>query len=184
MKLYIKNMVCLRCMIAVREELTNLGLSYTTLELGMVDVPGSITAMQQQQFKTGLTKWGLELIDDKKNILIERIKTTIISLLRSPEQPNLKYSEYISKALHHNYTYLSNQFTRRNGISIRHFIILQKVERVKEMLLDDELTLCEIAYLLDYSSAAHLSGQFKKVTGITPTQYRRLKPVRMGLENL
>ncbi|WOK09732.1 AraC family transcriptional regulator [Imperialibacter roseus] len=186
MKLYIKFMVSLRCKLLVKEELEKLGLHYVVLDLGMVDVLEDITEEQREKLKLNLLKSGLELLDDKKSILIDRIKNVIIEMIHyTDELPKVNYSDYISEKLDYDYTYLSNIFSEVKGITIQQFIIIHKIERVKELLLYDELNLTEISYKLHYSSVAHLSNQFKKVTGLSPTFFRQLKQKRKGnLENL
>jgi AraC-like DNA-binding protein len=176
MKLYIKFMVSLRCKMIVMQELHKLGLKYVSLDLGMVDVLEDIDDEQREALKKNLLKSGLELMDDKRAILIERIKTVIIEMIHySDEIPTVNYSDYISEKLGYDYTYLANIFSEVKGVTIQQFIISHKIERVKELLLYDELNLTEIAYKLHYSSVAHLSNQFKKVTGLTPSFYKTLK---------
>jgi AraC-like DNA-binding protein len=175
-KLYIKYMVSIRCKMVVKSELEKLGLEYGLVDLGEVDIKDNITEEQRNLLKTGLLVAGLELMDDKKAMQIERIKNVIIEMVHySDELPKVKNSEYISEKLHLDYTYLANLFSEATGITIEHFIIVHKIERVKELLLYDELNLTEISYLLNYSSVAHLSNQFKKVTGLTPSYFRKLK---------
>jgi len=186
MKLYIKFMVSLRCKLLVKEELEKLGLHYVVLDLGMVDVLEDISQEQREKLKLNLLKSGLELLDDKKSILIDKIKNVIIEMIHyTDELPKVNYSDYISEKLDYDYTYLSNIFSEVKGTTIQQFIIMHKIERVKELLLYDELNLTEISYKLHYSSVAHLSNQFKKVTGLSPTFFRQLKQKRKGnLENL
>ncbi|SKC62847.1 helix-turn-helix domain-containing protein [Ohtaekwangia koreensis] len=186
MKLYIKYMVSLRCKLVVKEALEKLGIHYTALDLGVVETTESPTPEQRSTLNENLRYSGLELLDDKKSILIDRVKTLIIEMIHySDELPNVNYSNYISEKLHYDYTYLSNLFSEVKGITIQHFIILHKIERVKELLLYDELNLTEISYKLHYSSTAHLSNQFKKITGLTPSFFKKLKAKRMGnLEDL
>jgi AraC-like DNA-binding protein len=186
MKLYIKYMVSLRCKMMVKEELKKLGLNYVIVDLGMVEILEDITEKQYEELKHNLLKSGLELLDDKKSILIEKIKNVITEMIHhSDELPKENYSDYISEKLDYNYTYLANTFSEVKGITIQQFIILHKIERVKELLLYDELNLTEISYKLNYSSVAHLSNQFKKVTGLSPSFYKQLKQKRKGnLENL
>jgi AraC-like DNA-binding protein len=186
MKLYIKFMVSLRCKMVVKEELKKLGLRYVVIDLGMVEVLEDITHQQREQLKKNLLSSGLELLDDKRSILIEKIKNVIIEMIHySDEIPKINYSEYISEKLGYDYTYLSNIFSEVKGITIQQFIIIHKIEKVKELLLYDELTLTEISYKLHYSSVAHLSNQFKKVTGLSPSYYKQLKQKRKSnLENM
>ncbi len=186
MKLYIKYMVSLRCKMVVHHELKKSGLKYTALELGVVELFEDITEEVRLQLKINLLKSGLELLDDKKSILIDKIKNVIIEMIHfSDELPHEKYSVYISEKLGYDYTYLANIFSEVKGITIQQFIIMHKIERVKELLLYDELTLTEISGKLSYSSVAHLSNQFKKVTGLSPSFYKQLKQKRKGyLDNL
>lgn len=185
MKLYIKYMVSLRCKMMVMEELKKLKLQYITLDLGMVETLEDISPAQQQQLKENLLRSGLELLDDKKSILIEKIITVVVDMIHhSDELPQVNYSDYISEKVGYDYTYLSKTFSEVEGITLQQFIILHKIERVKELLLYDELNLSEIAYKLHYSSSAHLSNQFKKVTGLSPSFYKQLKKKRKSnLEN-
>lgn len=179
MKLYIKYMVSLRCKILVMDELKKLGLHYVLVDLGMVEILEEITDEQRAQLKKSLMKSGLELLDDKRSIIIEKIKNLIIEMIHySDELPKMNYSDYISDSLGYDYTYLANIFSEVKGITIQQFIITHKIERVKELLIYDELNLTEIAYNLHYSSVAHLSNQFKKITGLTPTYYKQLKDKR------
>lgn len=186
MKLYIKYMVSLRCKLLVKEELKNLGIHYVIVDLGMVEILEDITLDQREKLKENLLKSGLELLDDKKSILIEKIKNVIVEMIHySDEIPAVNYSEYISEKLGYDYTYLANTFSEVKGITIQQFIINHKIEKVKELLLYDELNLTEISYKLHYSSVAHLSNQFKKITGLSPSFYKQLKQKRKGnLENL
>ncbi|MEN2284387.1 helix-turn-helix domain-containing protein [Algoriphagus sp. SE2] len=186
MKLYIKYMVSLRCKMMVIEELKKIGVQPLTVELGMVELLEDITEVQRNQLKIDLLKSGLELLDDKKSILIEKIKNVIIEMVHySDELPKVNYSDYLSKKLGYDYTYLANIFSEVKGITIQQFIILHKIERVKELLIYDELNLTEIAHKMHYSSVAHLSNQFKKITGLTPSFYKQLKDKRKkNLEDL
>jgi len=170
----------------VQQKLNKLGLHYCTVDLGEVDVKENITSKQREQLRILLLKAGLELMDDKKAVLIERIKNVIIEMVHySEEVPKVKNSDFISAKLNHDYTYLANLFSEATGITIEQYIIAHKIERVKEFLLYDELNLTEISYKLNYSSVAHLSHQFKKVTGLTPTFYKHLKnKKRTALENV
>jgi len=179
-------MVSLRCKMMVKEELKKLGLKYVVVDLGTVEILEDITQKQRLQLKKNLLKSGLELLDDKKSILIEKIKNVITEMVHyTDELPKENYSEYISEKLGYDYTYLANTFSEVKGITIQQFIIINKIERVKELLLYDELNLSEISYKLNYSSAAHLSNQFKKVTGLTPSYYKQLKNKRTdNLENM
>lgn len=186
MKLYIKYMVSLRCKMMVKEELKKLGLHYVIVELGMVEILEDITSEQRELLNKNLMKSGLELLDDKKSILIEKIKNVIVEMIHyNDELPIVNYSDYISEKVGYDYTYLANAFSEVKGITIQHFIIIHKIEKVKELLIYDELSLTEISYSLNYSSVAHLSNQFKKITGLTPTFYQKLKNKRRkNLEDL
>lgn len=179
-------MVSLRCKMVVQEELKKLGLKFAIVDLGMVEILEDITEDQRRLLKENLLKAGLELMDDKKAILIEKIKNVIIEMVHfSDELPKENYSNYISTKLDLDYTYLANIFSEVKGITIQQFIIIHKIEKVKELLLYDELNLTEISYKLHYSSVAHLSNQFKKITGLSPSYYKQLKQKRKeNLENL
>jgi AraC-like DNA-binding protein len=179
-------MVSLRCKMIVQEELTKLGLRYVIVDLGMVEILEDLTEAQREHLKANLLRSGLELLDDKRSILIEKIKNVITEMIHyTDEVPKVNYSDFISEKLQYDYTYLSNIFSEVKGITLQQFIIINKIERVKELLLYDELNLTEISYKLHYSSVAHLSNQFKKVTGLSPSFFKQLKQKRKGnLENL
>lgn len=179
-------MVSLRCKMLVKEELEKLGVPYSSIELGTVEITDDITEEQYEAFRTNLKKSGLELLDDKKNILVERIKNAIVEMVHyADELPEMNDSEYLREKLGYDYTYLSNIFSEVKGITIQQYMIMHKIEKVKELLLYDELNLSEIAYKLNYSSVAHLSNQFKKVTGLTPSYFKKLKLKReFNLEDL
>jgi YesN/AraC family two-component response regulator len=166
----------------VKDELTKMGLHYVTVELGEAEIMENISPEQHDQFSAALLKSGLELMDDKKSVLIQRIKNTIIELVHYSEDPlTIKFSEFLSEKLHHDYTYLANLFSEVQGTTIEKFIITHKIERVKEFLVYNELNLTEIAYLMHYSSVAHLSAQFKKVTGLTPSHFKQLRDKRLNM---
>jgi AraC-like DNA-binding protein len=179
-------MVSLRCKMIVKEELKKLGLRYVIVDLGVVEIMEDISPELNEQLKKRLLKSGLELLDNKKSILIEKIKNVVTQMIHySEELPKMNYSAYISEKLNYDYTYLSNIFSEVKGITIQQFIIIHKIERVKELLLYDELNLTEISYKLHYSSVSHLSKQFKKITGLSPSFYKQLKQKRKGnLENM
>ena len=179
-------MVSLRCKLMVKAELEKLGILYKTIDLGMVETYENINDELWEKLKNNLLKSGLELLDNKKSILIEKIKNVITEMIHyTDELPNVNYSDYISEKLDYDYTYLANTFSEVKGITIQQFIIINKIEKVKELLLYDELNLTEISYKLHYSSVAHLSNQFKKITGLTPSYYKQLKQKRMkNLENM
>jgi AraC-like DNA-binding protein len=169
-------MISNRCKLAVKEELKKLGLHFIVVDLGEVEIMENMTVEQHQQLQAGLISAGLELMDDKRAVLIEKIKNVITEMIHhSEELPKVNYSDYISEKLNYDYTYLSNLFSAVKGITIQQFIITHKIERVKELLFYDELNLTEIAFKLHYSSVAHLSNQFKKMTGLTPSHYKQLK---------
>lgn len=175
--LHIKNMVCMRCIKVVKEELSNLKFSVATIELGEVHLREDLKDDDLDKIRHALTINGFELIDDRKSQIINRIKTLIIEYIHhdreKPENENL--SEFLGKELEHDYSYLSNLFSSVEGITIEKYLILQKVEKVKELLVYDELSLKEISYQLDYSSVQHLSNQFKKITGLTPSHFKQIK---------
>lgn len=163
----------------VKEELKKLGLHYVTVDLGEAEIMENITKQQREQIRIALLKSGLELMDDKRAMLIEKIKNIIIEMVHyTDELPKINFSDYLSKKLNYDYTYLANLFSETEGTTIEHFILLHKIERVKELILYDELNLTEISYKLHYSSVAHLSNQFKKITGLTPTFFKSLKHKR------
>jgi AraC-like DNA-binding protein len=170
----------------VKSELENLGLHYVSVELGEANVVGVLTPSQLETLGTALKKTGLELMDDKKSMLVEKIKAVIIELVHfTDEEIRVNLSDYLSEKLNHNYTYLANLFSEVKGTTIEKFYLAHKIEKVKELLVYDELTLTEIAYRLNYSSVAHLSNQFKKMTGLTPSYFKSLKHKRRSnLENV
>jgi AraC-like DNA-binding protein len=179
-------MVSIRCKMIVKSELEKLGIIYGAVDLGEVEIKQSITEDQLSLLKLGLAKSGLELMDDKKAILIEKIKNVVVQLVHYEDEfPKIKKSDYITEKLDYDYTYLANIFSEATGITIEHFIILHKIERVKELLIYNELNLSEISYKLNYSSVAHLSAQFKKITGLTPSFFKQLKhKKRINLEDV
>jgi AraC-like DNA-binding protein len=172
-------MVSTRCKMAVKEELKKLGLHFIVVDLGEIEIMEDISAEQRVQLKTALLGSGLELMDDKRAVLIEKIKNAITEMIHySDDLPRKNYSDHISEKLQHDYTYLSNIFSEVKGITIQQFIIIHKIERAKELLMYDELSLTEISYQLHYSSVAHLSNQFKKITGLTPSHFKQLRDKR------
>lgn len=176
MKLFIKYMVSNRCKMLVKEELKKLGLHFMVVDLGEVDIMETLTLYQRSQLKEALLESGLELMDDKRAVLIEKIKTVIINMVHhSDEIPKMNFSNFLSEKLNQDYTYLSNLFSEVQGTTIEHFIIAHKTERIKELIIYDELNITEIAWKMNYSSVAHLSSQFKKVTGLSPTHFKQLK---------
>ncbi len=179
MKLYVKYMVSNRCKMMVKEVLKKLGLHFIIVELGEIEIMEDISAPVREKLKMGLLHSGLELMDDKRAILIEKIKNVIVEMIHySDGQATVNYSDYISEKLHHDYTYLSNVFSEVKGITIQQFILLHKIERVKELIIYGELNMTEIAWKMNYSSVAHLSNQFKKITGLTPSHFKKMKNKR------
>ena len=176
-------MVCIRCKMVVKSELEKLGLHYNSVELGEVELKDKISDDQLTKLGEALRMTGLELMDDNKKILVEKIKTIIIELIHyNDEQIKINLSDYLSEKLNHNYTYLSNLFSEVKGTTIEQFYLAHKIERVKELLVYDELNLTEIAWKLHYSSVSHLSNQFKKMTGLTPTYFKQLQQYRRRIE--
>jgi len=176
MKLYIKNMVSNRCKMIVKSELEEFGLHFIIVDLGEVEIMENITMEQRNLLNLNLEKSGLGLLEDKKRVLIEKIKNIIVDLVYyAEEQPKINLSDYLSGKLNYDYTYLANLFSESQSTTIEHFFLDHKIERVKELLVYDEISLTEIAYKLHYSSVAHLSNQFKKMTGLTPSGYKNLK---------
>ena len=172
-------MVGNRCKIAVKEELKKLDLHFMVVDLGEVEIMENITLEQRQQLKIALLDYGLELMDDKKSMLIEKIKNIIIEMVHhSTENIKINFSDYLSQLLNHDYTYLSNLFSEVQGTTIEQFIISHKIERIKELIIYGELNITEIAWKMNYSSVAHLSSQFKKVTGLSPSHFKKLKDKR------
>jgi len=166
----------------VKEVLASLGLRPTKIELGVVEIRENISEDVREKLKNDLSECGLELLEDRTSILIEQIVGTVIEMVHySDEAPKVNYSDYISEKLNYDYTYLSNVFSKEKGMTIQQFIIMNKVERVKEFLLYDELNLTEISYKMNYSSVAHLSNQFKKITGFSPSFYKQLQFKRCEL---
>lgn len=179
-------MVCIRCKMVVKDELIKVGIHNSFVELGEADIPGDLSEEQYVQFKKALLKSGLELMDDKKSVLVQKIKNVIIEVVHYAEDPlRINFSQYLSQKLNHNYTYLANLFSEAQGTTIEKCVIKHKIERVKELLVYNELNLTEISYLMHYSSVAHLSSQFKKITGLTPSHFKQLKDKRLAmLENV
>jgi AraC-like DNA-binding protein len=164
----------------VKSVLTDLGIKYTTVDLGFADLEKNPTTNQRKQIKAELHLSGLELMEDKKAILVEKVKSVVIEMIHyADELPTVKKSIYISEKLDYDYTYLANLFSEVTGITIEQYIIAHKIEKVKELILYNELTLTQIAYKMHYSSPAHLSTQFKKVTGLTPSYFKTLKNKRL-----
>jgi len=172
-------MVSARCKQAVKEELRKLGLHFIVVDLGEVEIMEKISAEQREQLKLALHSSGLELMDDKRSVLIEKIKTVIIEMVHhSDEVIKVNFSHYLSEKLDHDYTYLANLFSEVQGTTIEQFIIAHKIERIKELIIYGELNITEIAWKMNYSSVAHLSNQFKKMTGLSPSHFKKLKDKR------
>lgn len=182
MKLYIRYMVSVRCRVAVQDKLDKLGLHYGLVNLGEVEFKESITPEQHAQLQQELQHLGMELLGQQNGWLIEQIKAAIEKLVHHADTlPKVKNSEYISQQVKREYTFLATLFSKATGVTIEHSIITHKIERAKELLLYDEMTLTEIANKLNYSSVSHLSGQFKKTTGLTPSYFKQLKYKRRHL---
>ena len=172
-------MVSNRCKMVVKEELKKLGLHFIVVDLGEVEIMETITAEQREQIKVALHESGLELMDDKRAVLIEKIKNTIIEMVHHSEETiKVNFSDYLSEKLNHDYTYMANLFSEVQGTTIEQFIISHKIERVKELMIYGELNITEIAWKMNYSSVAHLSNQFKKATGLSPSHFKQLKDKR------
>lgn len=172
-------MVSNRCKMAVKEELRNLGLHFIVVDLGEVEIMETISMAQREVLKANLLRSGLELMDDKKAMLIEKIKNVIIEMVHHTDEIiKINFSDYLSEKMNHDYTYLSNLFSEVQGTTIEHFIISHKTERIKELIIYGELNITEIAWKMGYSSVAHLSSQFKKVTGLSPSHFKQMKDKR------
>jgi YesN/AraC family two-component response regulator len=173
MNLYVKSMVSQRCKMVVQEELLKLGLHEVSVELGKVVIIEHISTIQREQFREALHITGLELLDDKREIIIERVKNVVTDLIyNTVEAPLVNFSVFLSVKMGYDYIYLANLFSELNGCTLEHYVIANKIERVKELLLEDEMNLSEISYLMHYSSVSHLSAQFKKETGFTPSCFK------------
>lgn len=172
-------MVCIRCQIVVKSELEKLGLKYVNVKIGEADIIENILPEQLEQLDIALRKSGLLLMDNKKSVLVEKIKAAIIELVHySEEQIKVNLSDFLSEKLNYDYTYLANLFSEVKGVTIEKFYLTHKIEKVKELIVYDELNITEIAYMMHYSSVAHLSNQFKKFTGLTPSHFKKLKNKR------
>jgi AraC-like DNA-binding protein len=186
MKLYIKFMLSTRCKIVVKDILKDMDLHFVIVDLGEVEIMEDLDSEQLEELKSALLVSGLELMDNKKAILIERIKNTIIEMVHhSNEGLKINFSNFLSEKLNHDYTYMANLFSEVQGTTIEQFMIAHKVERIKELIIYGELNITEIAWKMNYSSVAHLSNQFKKMTGLSPSQFKQLKEkTRRSLEEL
>lgn len=186
MKLLIKYMVSNRCKIAVKEVLNELGLHFIIVDLGEVEIMESLSEEQREHLRDALKCFGFELLDDKKSILIEKVKNIIIEMVHHSNEPfKTNVSDYMSQRLNYDYTYLANLFSEVQGMTIQQFMIFHKIERIKELIMYDELNISEIAFKMNYSSVAHLSNQFKKATGLAPSHFKKLKSrKRIPIENI
>ncbi|MEO6546774.1 MAG: AraC family transcriptional regulator [Ferruginibacter sp.] len=174
MVLYIKNMVCVRCKILVEKILNDLGFAYNNVSIGFVELTETMLNDQKEAFKNVLQNWGLELMEVNNEILVEKIRTMVMKMISDDAGISpLKTSYYLSRYLNYNYTYLANVFSQETGTCLRDFIIAQKIEKAKELLINNALTISEIAWKLNYSSVAHLSNQFHKVTGLRPSRFKK-----------
>lgn len=179
MKLYIKNMVCNRCVMVVRNEMEKLGFVVKDVVLGEVSLEEELSDEQKEKVREAIEPLGFELIDDRKSRIIEKIKNVIIDLVHHKDsQLRTNLSDLLSDELNHDYSYLSNLFSEVEGTTIEKYFIAQKIEKVKELLVYDELSLSEIAYRLNYSSVAYLSNQFKRVTGLTPGHFKQIREIK------
>lgn len=179
MKLFIRNMVCIRCQMVVKSELEKLGIEYEYVKIGEANIIGNVQPEQLELLDVALKKSGLELMDSHKSVLVEKIKNAIIEVVHYTEdQIKVNLSDFLSEKLNYDYTYMANLFSEVKGITIEKFYLSHKIEKVKELIVYDELTLSEIAFRMNYSSVAHLSNQFKKMTGLTPTHFKNLKNKR------
>lgn len=169
-------MLSLRSKMEVKEELKKMGLHFVFVDMGEVEIMEEISEQQMNELKATLLDLGLELVEDKKGMLIEKIKNAVMeTVYYSDERIKVNFSHYLSQKLHFNYTYLANLFSEMQGITIEQFLIQHKIERIKELIIYDELNITQISFKMNYSSVAHLSNQFKKVTGLSPTHFKQLK---------
>ena len=176
MNIYIKNMFCIRCKMVVKEQLKKIMSDSAVVKLGEVEIAGTLTSAQLNEFRSALLKYGLVVLDDRKGLLIDKIKKVIVELIDYEGEPlKINFSTYLSNKLNYEYTYMANLFSEVEGINVEHYLISHKIERVKELLVYDKLSLTEISYKLNYSSVAHLCNQFKKITGTTPSVFRKAK---------
>lgn len=172
-------MVSTRCKLTVKETLKKMHIHHMVVELGEVEIMENLSGEQREQLKIALLESGLELMDDKKSVLIEKIKNVIIEMVHNSEVAiKINFSNYLSEKLNHDYTYLSNLFSEVQGTTIEQYIISHKIERIKELIIYGELNITEIAWKMNYSSVAHLSNQFKKSTGLSPSHFKQLKNKR------
>ncbi len=183
MKLHIKHMVSNRCKMAVKEELKKLGLHYIVVELGVVEIMEDLSAVEREELRKALAEWGFELMDDRKSVLIDKIKAAILEMIhQKDEMRKVNFSNFLSQKLNEEYSFLASLFSEVQGTTIEQFIISHKVEYIKELIIYGELSITEIAWKMNYSSVAHLSNQFKKVTGLSPSHFKQLKDIRRGTD--
>ncbi len=174
--LFVKNMVCNRCIMVVQQEMDKLGIAYQSIQLGAINLDAIPSEQVKESIANSLVPLGFEMIDDKKSVLIEKIKNIIIDVVQNQDSAiKSNLSDVLSATLFHDYNYLSNLFSEVEGVTIEKYFIAQKIEKVKELLVYDELSLSEIAFQMNYSSVAYLSNQFKKVTGLTPSHFKQIK---------
>lgn len=178
MKLYIRNMACESCKIVVKEELKKIGVKPVKVELGIAETDQKLSAAEQKEFNNAIRKAGLELVKSREGILVDQIKTTIAEYISNSDHIRSNLSDYLSRKLNYDYPYLSSYFSAMEANTIEQYMIALKIEKAKEMLVVDGLTLTEIADKLNYSSVAHLSFQFKKVTGLPSSHFKKLKEIR------
>ncbi len=179
MKIYVKNMACESCKIVVKDALDELGISLVKVELGEIETKEDLSDAEKKKLNRIINKAGLELLEKKQGVLVEKIRKVMIEYVyKSDNKPSIKFSVLLSQELNLSYTYLANFFSEVEATTIEQFIIALKIERIKELIIFGEDTISEIAHKLDYSSAAHLSSQFKKVTGLTPSHFKALKEKR------
>lgn len=185
MKIYVKYDLIETCKKILQEQLNNLEFSYSLIGLGEVDIKGTLSAEQLQDLSVQLNNYGIEIVETQKSILVQKIKDAIIEMVYNEEElPTLKISSYLADKLNHSYGYISSLFSDVTYTSIESFIILQKIERAKHMIITNELTFTEIAWKLNYSSVAHFSTQFKNTTGLTPTTFQRIINRRRNTSNV
>ena len=186
MKLYVKNMACLSCKVVIKDALEELDIQPVKVELGEIETKEDLSEKEKKLLNSKIKTVGLELLENKQGLLIEKIRKAVVDYVyHSEEKENINFSQLLSKKLHYSYGYLANFFSEVEANTIERFVISMKVERIKEMIMFEEFTLTEIAYKLHYSSVAHLSSQFKKVTGLTPSHFKSLKKKRrIAIQNL
>ncbi len=186
MKLYVKNMACLSCKVVIKDALQELDILPVKVEMGEIETKEDLSEDEKKILNSKIRKAGLELLETKQGILIEKIKKTVVDYVyHSEEKENINFSDLLSKKLNYSYGYLANFFSEVEANTIEQYVISMKIERIKEMIMFEEFTLTEIAYKLHYSSVAHLSAQFKKVTGLTPSHFKSLKKKRrIAIQNL